>query len=303
MGELISIILSIYKEPIEWLKESIYSLISQSYNNIEIIVVVDNPEHKDAIAYLEELSKNDNRLKYYINSENVGLVKSLNRALQYCSGEYIARMDADDISAIDRIMDQYEYLISKQLDMVGCQMYCFDAISNNIVKEMKCVISSKICKHMVKYCSCLNHPTWLVKKHVYDNLNGYREIDACEDFDFLNRAVLSGYRIGNLPKTQFKYRLNPKSISNVKKTKQYLTMKFLSQYYRKNKLPSVDQLNEYLDSNQYNKDAYEYSKFSYNSSQKISSSLYLLFSNRLLRRQKIDNFKMKILSCIDQLYQ
>ena len=301
LEEKVSVLISFYKEPLDWIKESVSSIINQTYKNIEIVAVVDDPSNTEAINYLKDISEKDFRMKIHINSENMGLVKSLNKGLEFCTGVFVARMDADDISAINRIEEQVNYINKKNLDIVGCQMFYFDAYNPENSRQMKCTQTAKACGKIVKYCTCLTHPTWLVKKCVYDKLNGYREIDACEDFDFLNRAVIEGFKIGNLPKVLFKYRYNLNSISRVKEIKQYLTMKFLSRYYRKGITPSKEQVDEYISSQEFGVDKSDYEMMHSDLNNSILNRIRLVFRNRLYRRQKCDNFKIKLWGIADSI--
>lgn len=237
MEPKISVLMSVYNEPIEWIKRSVNSVLEQSYKNKEIIVIVDNPDNLAATEYLIEKKKVYSNLTVEINSKNIGLVKSLNKGLKLCSGSYIARMDADDYSYKDRLIKQIAYMSKHNLDIVGCNIILNNG-ENKV--EKRSIVFPLFCKRMVKYCTCVAHPTWLAKREVYDELKGYRNIDACEDFDFLNRAVLRGYRIGNMPETLFEYRINESSISSIKKYKQYTLMRFISAHYCKSYEVSID---------------------------------------------------------------
>ncbi len=105
MAEKISVIMSVYKEPEEQLRSSIESILKQTYSNFEFIIILDNPEEK----WREDLinSYHDNRIKFYVNEKNFGLTNSLNKALTYATGDYVARMDADDISMPDRLQNKW----------------------------------------------------------------------------------------------------------------------------------------------------------------------------------------------------
>ena len=94
MGDLISVIMSTYNESLDEIKKSVESVLGQTYKRIEYIVVLDNPQNTEIKSYFKTLS--DSRIKLIENKTNVGLVRSLNKALQIANGTYIARMDADD---------------------------------------------------------------------------------------------------------------------------------------------------------------------------------------------------------------
>ena len=98
----ISVIMSTYKEPIEWIRRAIESILNQTYKNLEFIIVVDAPTYKELISLLNNYKDKDDRVKVVVNDSNIGLVESLNKALSLCNGSYVARMYADDKSLPER---------------------------------------------------------------------------------------------------------------------------------------------------------------------------------------------------------
>ena len=132
---LISVLMSTYNETHKELEESITSILHQTYSNLEFIIINDNPNNRE----LEERLKlyMDSRIKIFSNDKNLGLVNSLNKGINLCSGQYIARMDADDISRLSRIQDELMYLQSNSLDMVGSYIETIDENSETIKKIMK----------------------------------------------------------------------------------------------------------------------------------------------------------------------
>ena len=120
MGKLISVVMSVYNEKIEWIKDSVKSILGQSYTNIEFIIVIDNPGlDREVKEYLENTAKTDGRVVLLQNKENVGLAKSLNRGIAAANGAYIARMDADDISEKNRLDLQIQIMEKGKYDLVG----------------------------------------------------------------------------------------------------------------------------------------------------------------------------------------
>ena len=114
----ISVIMATYKEKIELLKVAIESILKQTYNNFEFIIILDNPENIEHIRCIENYQKNDDRIRFYINEKNMGLTKTLNKALSLSKGKYICRMDADDVSMPDRIEKQLHYLNQYHYDLI-----------------------------------------------------------------------------------------------------------------------------------------------------------------------------------------
>ena len=119
MLEMVSVIMCTYNEPIEVIDASIKSILNQSYENIQLIIINDNPDRLEMAKYLNDLSVNNHMIEYIKNEENIGLVRSLNRGLLKAKGEYIARMDADDISNTNRIKEQVTFLKKNNCDIVG----------------------------------------------------------------------------------------------------------------------------------------------------------------------------------------
>lgn len=79
--------------------------------------------------------------------------------------------------------------------------------------------------------NCMPHPAWLFKKSAYIALNGYADIQGCEDYDLLLRAIDSGYQLGNCNQIILKYRLSRQSISRDNLYKQYLMMRYIQDKY------------------------------------------------------------------------
>ena len=226
----VSVIMSIYNETEEELKKSIASVLTQTYENIEFIIINDNPESDVNKTILSSI--NDQRVKIYHNPKNVGLVNSLNFALIKANGDYIARMDADDISLPNRIKSQLTYLKKYRLDIIGGWIKIIDE-SDNIIGSMQFPKTDKFVKKCIKYGGCVPHPTWLVKREIYDALKGYRNIPSCEDYDFLNRAIYHGYKIGNIPEYVLKYRVRNNSVSFTNQAQQLITRRFISDNRKK----------------------------------------------------------------------
>lgn len=245
--KLISVIMSTYNEKKEYLSQSIESILGQSYNKLEIIIVIDNPKNDDLVSTVNYYAQIDDRVKVIKNDKNLGLTTSLNKALQYANGEYIARMDADDVNDFKRFEKEVEYLEKNNLDIVGCETRRIDE-ENNIVISHANISYSPVCiMKCLLFDNCVAHPTWLVRRDVYQHLKGYRNINLCEDYDFLLRARKNSYNIGICDEILFNYRINTKGISRSNGLRQMLTARYLQKMY--NNLNSVRQedIDHYLD--------------------------------------------------------
>lgn len=296
---LVTIIISTYNEPIFMVQESIRSILKQSYTNLQIILINDNPKRNDLLELLSDYSRLDARINYIINEKNIGLVQSLNKGIQIAKGKYIARMDADDISMFDRIQKQIEYLEKNDLDLIGCNITKINE-TGNCVGELSLPSTNKMIVKYMKYGSCVLHPTWLGKAEVFKQLGGYRNIYSCEDFDFLIRAIEYGYKLGNLPENKLLYRVRANSISNTSNIRQKLLTYYLVESYKKNRNVSIEKINQYLSSSKYRSDykelekyfqSKEYVKNSSSIIQIIKSSFYIL-SNKYFYKNIIEHIKL-----------
>ena len=103
----ISVIMSTYNTPPEWLFEAIDSILKQTYGDFEFLIADDC-----STTDLDEVKSriDDERVVWIQNESNMGLTKTLNKLLKLCKGEYIARMDADDISLAERFATQVKFM-------------------------------------------------------------------------------------------------------------------------------------------------------------------------------------------------
>lgn len=281
-NELISVIMSVYNENNAELKKSIGSILNQSYRNLEVIIVNDNPKNIEIESFFNEIS--DTRVKIINNKKNEGLVFSLNRALEVVSGKYVARMDADDISELDRIEKEYIFLKDNNLDFVGTWVELIDE-QDNVTGSMKFITSPRGIKHQIRFGGCVAHPTWLVKTEVYKTLNGYRDIPCCEDYDFLLRTLNEGYKIGNLNYIGLKYRVRKEGISISNKNRQLVVRRYLAHNAKKINKIAIKDVEDFVNSEAYiNKikemDRYERSKQRIKD-RKVIYILYILFNKNL----------------------
>ena len=255
---MISIIMSTYKEEENLLRESIESILNQTYKDFEFIIILDHPENDLHKRIIEKYSKIDNRIRFFVNEKNIGLTGSLNRGLSLAKGEYIARMDADDISLPYRLERQLEYIKKNQYDLIGGITQMIDEDGNSIYSIQKVPTDFNKIKKALRYGQCIAHPTWLGRKEVFDYLNGYRNIPLCEDFDFTLRVVLNGFKISNLNETVLKYRMTKNSISRNNLYDQYLYMKYITNEYSNGNIASVENAKEYVKNHLNKKNAEKY---------------------------------------------
>lgn len=106
----VSVLMSVYEEPIPMLNESIDSILGQTHSNLEFLVFLDKPDNEELWLYLQEKAIQDKRLKVHKNAVNRFLAGTLNDELKHAKGDYIVRMDGDDKSVPYRIEHLVNYM-------------------------------------------------------------------------------------------------------------------------------------------------------------------------------------------------
>lgn len=243
---MISVIMSTYKEDERLLRESIESILNQTYRDFEYIIILDYPDNDVHKSVIEEYALKDDRIHFYINEKNMGLTDSLNRGLSLCHGEYIARMDADDISLPDRLERQMKYLEKNHYDLIGGITEMINENGSLLYSIKSVPTDPKKINKALRYSQCIAHPTWLGKKEVFEKNAGYRHMPLCEDYDFTLRAVLNGFVISNLNEAVLKYRMTSNSISRSNLFEQYLYMSYITNEYKNKCIASVDKAYAYV---------------------------------------------------------
>ena len=206
MRPKISIIMGIYNCE-KTLSESIESIINQTYKNWELIMCDDHSSDDTLkIAQRYEIMYPE-KIKVIKNNFNISLAPTLNRCLEFATGEYIARQDGDDLSLSNRLEVQLDFLERNQeYDLVGSQMISFDKNGDKGIRGVNVSVPNKFT--MVKgtaFC----HATILARKKVYEELGGYRVTkytNRCEDVDLWFRFFEKGFKGYNLKEALYKVR-------------------------------------------------------------------------------------------------
>lgn len=216
MSPLVSIIFPIYNSE-KYLKDSLNSLLIQTHINIEIIALDDGSTD---LSYEILKSFKDSRLKIYRTEENRGIIYQLNRGILYSRGEYIARMDSDDIAMPDRIEKQLKYLKNHpEISLCGTFLTAFSESFNqdwSVPTEHNDIVASML------FDNSIYHPTVLGIKdvfcHFYDE-----QFKHAEDYELWTRLAAKGFKFGNLSEALIQYRLHENQIGSLYRDVQKFT--------------------------------------------------------------------------------
>lgn len=257
---MISVLMSTYREADNILQEAVDSILRQTCRDLEFIILCDDPGNTHTQRILENYAKQDSRIRFYINEQNLGLTASLNKGLKLARGEYIARMDADDISLAHRLENQQAYLENNGYDLIGSRMMMIDENGNEIYSIQKVPTDAQRIQKCLKYGTCLAHPTWFGRREVFEKLHGYRDVPFCEDSDFVLRAQLAGFRLSNVDEILVKYRMTKASQSRSNLYDQYLNMTYITSAYRQGRTADLEQCDAFVNRRKSEKRAKRFSK-------------------------------------------
>lgn len=215
---MISVILPVYNGE-KFLRESIESILNQTYENFEFIIINDGSTD-GSLKIINEYASKDPRIKV-ISRENKGLVDSLNEGIDLAKGKYIARMDADDISLPERLELQLNHMEENpEITILGTYIEVFGDESNEVESVNKWfndkISSDNISLKISRGCP-IAHPTVMMKTK-FAKLEKYSSYcPAIEDYELWIRTITKGYTITNIDKTLLKYRVHSKSKSYIEK--------------------------------------------------------------------------------------
>ena len=203
----LSVIMGVYNTPSkEKLEKSLNSILNQTFQGFELIIC-DDGSTNECIKWVKEICANDSRVRIISNSENRGLAYTLNHCLDEAHGDYIARMDDDDESHLDRFEKQIAFLDSnREIDLVGSNISLFDD-KRGIWGSRK--YSEYVKKEDFLYRVAVAHPTIMARRKAYDLVNGYRSIPQTirvEDYDCFMRMFSRGIRMYNFQEPLLNYR-------------------------------------------------------------------------------------------------
>ena len=255
---MISVITSAYRENPGVFEKAVNSVLDQLDPDSELILVLDDPDNSELVSWVGEKLTPMGNVIVLKNKKNLGLAQSLNRAIDHASGDYIARMDADDVSLPGRFETQLAYLLEHNYDLIGSRVNVIDAEGAFLYETPQSPLSPDKVNKALKWNNCLAHPTWFGRKEVF--AQKYREIPLCEDYDFQIRAVLSGFKLGNCDAATLNYRLSDEGLSRSSLFQQYLYQKILTKEYKKGNSVNIEQAKAFVEEGFSETKAVRYSK-------------------------------------------
>lgn len=211
---LISVIMPVYNTA-KYLRESIESILNQTYANFEFFVF-DDGSTDSSKEIIQEYAKKDKRIIPFYSDKNIGYVTHLNKGIEQAKGEFIARMDSDDIALPTRFEIQLKYLLeSAHIDIVGSAAILINEEGDELRISYQETDPAFI-KWALFFYNPLFHPSLLIRKIFFEK-NGVYDItmQPAEDRDMWLRGFYNT-EFSNIHEPLIKYRVHSQSISNAK---------------------------------------------------------------------------------------
>ncbi|MFT3993577.1 MAG: glycosyltransferase family A protein [Dysgonomonas sp.] len=210
----ISVIMPVYNGE-KYLKEAIESILNQTYSDFEFIIINDgSTDETEKII----LSYNDPRIVYIKNEINIRLIKTLNKGIDLARGQYIARMDADDISFPERFQRQISIFETyEDVDLVNISVFYLSEDGHSYWKPNNIqMCNSEAVKHITVLQNQIIHPGIMIKASLLRQYK-YRDntdVEYIEDYDLWVRILADGHICYTLPYRLLYYRLLSTSITH-----------------------------------------------------------------------------------------
>ena len=214
----ISVIMSVYNGE-DYLREAVESVLNQSFTQWELIIINDcstdtTPE------ILADFAQRDSRVKVHTNEVNLRLPSSLNKALSFAQGKYVARMDADDICLPDRLQKQYDFMErNPEVALSSCR---FMTLKNGVISSGGCGGKNdpESIKGLLLVTNPILHPGIIAKTETIRELGYDKNFTCTEDMELWTRFVMAGHKVQIQPDYLMIYRLHDKQITETTLDKQ-----------------------------------------------------------------------------------
>lgn len=202
----VSVVMGVHRAD-PFIGAAVDSILHQTFVDFEFLIVVDagSPEIRD---YISERYPDDARIRLLEAPSLGGLALALNMGIAHARGEYIARMDADDISHPDRLQEQVSYLdANSAVAVVGCRVQLIDSNSETVNRKFPFYESDRQIRRVLPFKNPMAHPALLLRRSAIYAVRGYMYAHAGEDHEMLLRMARDpGCKLHNLDKLLFCYR-------------------------------------------------------------------------------------------------
>ena len=211
---LVSVITPVYNRE-KYLVKCIESILNQTYENFEFIIIDDNSSDL-TVNIIKDYLLRDSRIKFLENNKNLGATLSFNRGLDIAKGKYIARMDSDDISFLDRFKKQVDIFESwHDLEVLGTGAVLIDHKENEIGRKQFPSNFKKI-SNIIETGVPVFDPSVMMRSSTLKEINGFdNRLAPADDYHLWLTLFKQKKIISNIDDYLIKYRLHDSNLSKV----------------------------------------------------------------------------------------
>lgn len=211
---LISVILPVFNGE-QYIQAAVESILRQTWTTFELIVI-DDGSTDGTLNQLKTIQAKDPRI-VLVSRENRGLIATLNEGIDRASGDWIARMDADDVALPTRFEKQMRLLEKTGADICGTWVQYTGTADRRVLAHPG---SPNAVNVALLFGSPLAHPSVIMRREIASRLRYEPGWEACEDYDLWERAARSGAKIVNVQEVLLEYRLHANQVSARNATRQ-----------------------------------------------------------------------------------
>ena len=175
--DLVSVIIPYYKKK-TFIRETIFSVLKQSYQNLEIIVIYDD-QNLDDLDFIKEIANSDSRISILVNKKNLGAGLSRNKGIDYSKGTYIAFLDSDDVWKVDKIKKQVDFMENNNLQVSHTSYEILD--NKNQIVAVRTARNFYEIKDLLKSCDIGLSTVMLKNEIIFDKFK-FPDLKTKEDF-------------------------------------------------------------------------------------------------------------------------
>lgn len=201
-GIIVSIIIPTYKRSVNYLSRAVKSVLSQTYHQIEVVVIDDSPSaysERVAIAqYMEGVQAEDHRVVYLQNEKNIGGSLSRNRGIDFCHGQYVTFLDDDDEYKPRKIEKQLHFMLEQDCDMSFSNMIMYDDAGKVVDFRSHTDIKSFENEDLLRYHltkKITGTPTFMYKIEKLREIGGFDDAILGQEFYLMLKSIKHGLRI------------------------------------------------------------------------------------------------------------
>lgn len=219
----VSVFMPVYNGA-NYLKASIQSVLSQELAEPFELVIINDGSTDDSVTIIQSFT--DERIQLFHNERNRGLAFTENRCLECCRGEYLAKLDCDDIMLPGRLHEQATYLDQhQQVGLLGSNIEVINSAGEQTGRVWRYPAPAELVPAIMLFTNYFVHPAIMLRRSALPEVWYRGAYNPAEDYDLFSRLLAAGYGGYNLQKILTLYRIHDNNISKTQQSVQENSMR------------------------------------------------------------------------------